>query len=386
MSPTTTTTTTTTPTSTPTTTTTVATTTLSTTTPNSPIPPTMALTLSPSPSVSSSSSASPTFMDLPPEVRNLIYTFAFQSTEPMRLRNPSERRLRPARPPKDDARGLVDTCRLVRHESISLYYSVNALVFRSTQHVLAFISDPNIHPLIRSSVTHIAVDFGDSTNADIILKDHINLVDSCIGTTLPRLKALETRFYARTMDSCSSSHFHTLAMAFDGLDADMNARPSPRWPRSPRSSIAGDDSDLSSSSSSSSSCPSPCSELMDFDQPQPQPDLSTIQAEVLEQYCFTPSAAVAFAKSKLKFSVAATSHDYPGHKHDKLICYNLRIGVDGLANALGPAEDAVKQRVSRVGIPPRNLSDMYDTTADSGFHQRVRATMASCSRIDVGVS
>lgn len=106
----------------------------------------------------------------------------------------------------------------------------------------------------------------------------------------------------------------------------------------------------------------------------------------MEQYCFTSSAAVAFARSKLKFSVAASSHDYPGFKHDKLICYNLRISVDGVLNVLGPAKDAVKQRLGRVGMLPRRLSDMYDTAADGGFHQRVRATMASCSRIDVGVS
>jgi hypothetical protein len=118
------------------------------------------------------------------------------------------------------------------------------------------------------------------------------------------------------------------------------------------------------------------------------PDMSIIQAEVLEQYCFTPSAAVAFANSKLKLSVCASSAHYPGVKHDKLICYNLKIGMDGIPNALGGAKDAVAQRVSRIGMLPRRLSEMYDTAADSGFHQRVRATLGntSCARIDVGVS
>jgi hypothetical protein len=120
--------------------------------------------------------------------------------------------------------------------------------------------------------------------------------------------------------------------------------------------------------------------------PEPELDMSIIQAGILEQYCFTPSAAVAFATSKLKFSVAASSHEYPGAKHDKLICYNLRIGVDGIVNVLGPAKEAVEQRLSRVGVSPRRLSEMYDVSADGGFHRKVRATIASCSRIDVGVS
>ena len=122
------------------------------------------------------------------------------------------------------------------------------------------------------------------------------------------------------------------------------------------------------------------------EQPEPEFDMSAIQAEVLEQYCFTPSAAVAFASSKLKFSVAASSHEYPGAKHDKLICYNLRIGADGVRSVLGDAKEAVEHRLMRVGMLPRRLSEMYDVAADSGFHQRVRATLASCARIDVGVS
>ncbi|KAI1618370.1 hypothetical protein EDD36DRAFT_29409 [Exophiala viscosa] len=335
------------------------------------------------------------FLNLPAEVRNLIYKFAFEQPEPLHLRCPSQRRLRASRPSEDDGRAFLDTCRLIRSEAITLYYSLNALVFRSTEHVLAFVADPDIHPLIKSSLTHIAVDFGDSIDADAILKDHISLVDSCVGS-LPRLKALETRFYARTLDACSSSHFRTLALAFDGLDADMNAPPSPRPPRSPRrrrsrrGSVSSD-----GSTSPSSTCSSPCLDIVPepelkpepLPQPLPKPelDMSAVQAEVLEQYCFNPSAALAFNTSKLKFSVAASSYSYPPNKHDKLICYNLRISADGVRNALGPAKEAVEQRLSRVGVP-RRLSDLYDIAADGGFHQRVRATLASCSRIDVGVS
>jgi len=277
-----------------------------------------------------------------------------------------------------------------------MYYSLNALVFRSTEHVLAFLADPEIHSAIKSSLMHVAVDFGDATDADSILKDQIVLVDTCVGS-LPRLRALETRFYARALDSCSLSHFQTLALALDGLDAEMNAPPSPRTPRSPRgsrqSSISSTTSSCASSpvsgseSESSSTCPSPRMEQLMCEPPESEElDMSAIQAEVLEQYCFTPSAAVAFATSKLRFSVAASSHDYSAVKHDKLICYNLRIGVDGIRNALGDAKDAVEQRLSRVGTVPRRLSEVYDVAADGGFHQRVRATIASCARIDVGVS
>ena len=113
--------------------------------------------------------------------------------------------------------------------------------------------------------------------------------------------------------------------------------------------------------------------------------MSAMQAEVLEQY-FHPSAAIAFTSSKLKFSVSASSEHYPGMKHDKLICYNLRIGVDGVANALGGAKEAVKQRIGRVGMLPRHLSEMVDDPVESGFRQRVLSTIASCARIDVGVS
>ena len=316
-------------------------------------------------------------LTLPAEVRNLIYKFAFTQPNPMRLRSPTKRRLRPSRPAKDDARAFLDTCRLIRSEAITLYYSLNPLVFRSTEHVLSFISDPTIHPHIKLSITHIAVDFGDTTDADAILKDHIQLVDRCLGD-LPRIKALETRFYARTLDSYSSAHFQTLALAFDGLDADMNAPPSPRSPRSPRSSI--------SSSSDLSECSSPASNYSWTSECAPEIDMSAVQAEVMEQYCFTPSAAVAFANSKLKFSVAASSSHYPGVKHDKLICYNLKMSMDGVRNALGGAKDAVHQRVRRVGMLPRQLSEMYDTAADGGFHKRVRATLGSCPRIDVGVA
>lgn len=302
----------------------------------------------------------------------------------MKLRCPTQRRLRPSRPSKDDARGLVDTCRQVRSEAITLYYSLNALAFRSEADALAFMSDSGIHPLIGPSLTHIAVDFGDTTDADAILKDHISLVDSCVGS-LPRLRALETRFYARTLDACSSSHFRTLAMAFDGLECDMNTPPSPRSGRSsPRHSRQSSQS--SNSSSRTSSPASTCSSLSWEPEPIPKTDMSAFQAEVLEQYCFTPSAATAFASSKLKFSVAASSDHYPGAKHDKLICYNLRIGVDGVANALGPAKEAVRQRINRVGLLARPLSDVYDDAIDGGFHRRVRSTIASCARIDVGVS
>jgi len=358
---------------------------------------------------SSTLATSSTLLSLPPEVRNIIYKFAFEQPKPLKLRCPSQRRLRAARPPKDDTRGFLDTCHLIRAEAITLYYSLNALVFRSAEHVLSFMADPNIHPLVKSSLTHVAVDFGDSTDSDSILQDHIKLVDSCVGS-LPRLRALETRFYARTMDACSSSHFHTLALAFDGLDADMNAPPSPpprsprspRSPRTPRSPRGSPRSSISSCPPSpisrSSTCSSLCLELecepaptsvpvpLPLPVPEPELDMSIIQAGILEQYCFTPSAAVAFATSKLKFSVAASSHEYPGAKHDKLICYNLRIGVDGIVNVLGPAKEAVEQRLSRVGVSPRRLSEMYDVSADGGFHRKVRATIASCSRIDVGVS
>lgn len=332
-----------------------------------------------------------TLLQLPAEVRNLIYKFAFEQPQPVKLRSPSQRRLRASRPAREDARALLDTCQLIRAEAITLYYSLNALAFRSCEHALAFIEDPQIHPMIKSSITHVAVDFGDSTDADSILKDHISLVDICLGS-LPRLKALETRFYARTLDACSSSHFNTLALAFDGLDADMNAPPAsprpprtPRSPRSPRGSprnsmCSRDASPVSMSSACSSPPPEPVREL------QPPLDMSASQAAILEQYCFTSSAALAFAASKLKFSVAASSHSYPGSKHDKLICYNLRIGVDGIVNALGPAKEAVEQRIRRVGMLPRNMTDVYDTMMDGGFHQRVRATLASCTRIDVGVS
>ncbi|OAP63764.1 hypothetical protein AYL99_02991 [Fonsecaea erecta] len=339
--------------------------------------------------MASSPDMSSTLLNLPPEVRNLIYKFAFQQPKPLKLRCPSQRRLRPSRPSKDDPRGFLDTCHLIRSEAITLFYSLNALVFRSSADALAFLSDVDIHPLIKSSLTHIAVDFGDSTDADAILKDHINLVDICVGS-LPRLKAMETRFYARTLDACSSSHFRTLALAFDGLDADMNAPPSPRTPRSPRSPRSPRGSPRGSISSGSSSpisppsslCSSPCWDS----EPEPEPDMSAIQAEVLEQYCFTPSAAIAFANSKLKFSVAASSESYPSVKHDKLICYNLRIGADGIANALGPAKEAVRDRISRVGMLPRQISELYDTAANGKFHQRVRSTIANCARIDVGVS
>ncbi|KIW56422.1 hypothetical protein PV05_05086 [Exophiala xenobiotica] len=335
-----------------------------------------------------------TLLSLPPEVRNLIYRFAFQESEPLRLRCPSQRRLRPSRPGRDDTRAFLDTCRLIRSEAITMYYSLNALVFRSTEHVLAFLADPEIHSAIKSSIMHVAVDFGDATDADSILKDQIVLVDTCVGS-LPRLKALETRFYARTLDSCSLSHFQTLALALDGLDAEMNAPPSPRTPRSPRGSRQSSiSSSCASSPVSGSECSSTCSSPRmeqftcepELEEPEEELDMSAIQAEVLEQYCFTTSAAVAFATSKLKFSVAASSHDYSAVKHDKLICYNLRIGVDGIRNALGDAKDAVEQRLSRVGMVPRRLSEVYDVAADGGFHQRVRATIASCARIDVGVS
>ncbi|KAJ9628261.1 hypothetical protein H2204_009378 [Knufia peltigerae] len=361
--------------------------------------------INPSPPATASFSSSlaadsnqPTLLSLPPEVRNLIYRFAFQQPEPLRLRCPSQRRLRPSRPPKDDPRAFLDTCHLVRSEALCLYYSLNSLVFRSTEHLLSFIADPEIHPCIKSSLAHVAVDFGDATDADSILKDHIVLVDTCVGS-LPRLKALETRFYARTMDSCSLQHFQTLALALDGLDAEMNASPSPRSSRSSRSSRQSSrQSSISSRATSpvseaSSICSSPMELVCEpesikpvSEQPEPEFDMSAIQAEVLEQYCFTPSAAVAFASSKLKFSVAASSHVYPGAKHDKLICYNLRISADGVRSALGDAKEAVEQRLERVGMLPRRLSEMYDVAADGGFHQRVRATLASCARIDVGVS
>ena len=318
-------------------------------------------------------------LTLPPEVRNLIYKFAFSRNEPLRLRSPSQRRLRPSRPAKDDARGFLDTCGTIRSEAISLYYSLNPLVFRKTDDVLSFIADTAIHPHIKLSIQHLAVDFGDVRDADAVLKDHINFVDSCLGY-LPRLKALETRFYARQKDAYSLAHFKTLAMAFDSLDVEMNAPPSPPSPRSPRSSISSAD-DLSDSSLP----PSPIFETSPW-KPSPEPDISAIQAEVLELHCFTPSAAVAFAASKLKFSVALSMAAYPGGKHDKLRCYNLKMSLDGVPNALGGASDAVKQRLKSVGALPRAFSDLYDTAADSGFHQKVRATIATCARIDVGVS
>ncbi|RVX69228.1 hypothetical protein B0A52_07204 [Exophiala mesophila] len=335
--------------------------------------------MSRSPRSSLESSSPSLLLSLPPEVRNLIYKFAFTQAEPMKLRSPSQKRLRPSRPAKDDARGFLDTCRFVRSEAISLYYSLNPLVFRQAKDVLSFIADTQIHPHIKSSIQHLAIDFRDVRDADTVLKEHISFVDGCLGH-LPRLKAIETRFYARQKDACSLAHFRTVAMAFDSLDVEMNAPPSPPSPRSPRSSICSAD-DLSDSSIP----PSPIFETTPW-KPSPQPDFSALQAETLELHCFDPSAASAFAHAKLKFSVALSVAAYPGAKHDKLRCYNLKMSSDGVPNALGGAKDAVNQRLKSVGALPRAFSELYDTAADGGFHQKVRATIATCGRIDVGVS
>src|ERR1700761_1652101 len=99
----------------------------------------------------SSSDTQSRLLHLPPEVRNLIYKFSFEQPKPMRLRCPSQRRLRPSRPSKTDARGLLDSCHQIRSEAITLYYSLNALVFRSEADALAFMSDLVVHPLIRPS-------------------------------------------------------------------------------------------------------------------------------------------------------------------------------------------------------------------------------------------
>jgi len=273
---------------------------------------------------------------LPPEVRNLIYRYAFQLSRPLRLRSPSRRRLQPSRLRSDDPRGFLDTCRLVRSEAITLYYGLNPLLFRSTEHALQFVNDRSIDPAIAQAISHIAVDVGDTVDADSILTDHVNLVDTCVGS-LPCLRALETRFYALNPESSCSFHFWKLAVAIDDLYTDE----------------------------------SPESPLL---------ERYKIPYRSQKQYCFADATVSRFCNEGFTCVGSASSEWYPGGNNQMLWCYNLMIALSDVPNVLGRAKEAVQERLETVGVLPSRATETYDITMDGRFHRRVLASIETGNR------
>lgn len=135
-------------------------------------------------------------MALPSEIRELILIHLFDTSRLYHIRCPKHCRLRASRLDKDDASGILSTCRLLRHEAMPIFFDVNVLRFRHSSDILEFLGDSQISHLVKENITRIVVDDGDIMDVPALKWAQVNAVG--IFAAMPRLQALEFRAWART--------------------------------------------------------------------------------------------------------------------------------------------------------------------------------------------
>ncbi|KPI44813.1 uncharacterized protein AB675_2528 [Cyphellophora attinorum] len=136
-------------------------------------------------------------LSLPPELRGTILSHLFDQQKIYHQRTPSHRRLRCSQADKDDTRGILQVCRLLRIEATPVFYRKNVLVFRTSDDVVEYILDSGIIPCIKANITKLAIDLGDIKCSEHVKTSHLKAI-AYATSNLPRLEWLETRIYART--------------------------------------------------------------------------------------------------------------------------------------------------------------------------------------------
>lgn len=141
--------------------------------------------------------SSKNLMTLPPEIREIILTYLFDTPRLVHIRCPSHCRLRQSRIDKDDPSGILYVCRLLRQEAIPPFFAVNTLRFRHSSEILDYLTDPRLDPRISYNLTRIAVDDGDVMDLEALKLAQATAILTTF-TMAPRLRALEFRAWART--------------------------------------------------------------------------------------------------------------------------------------------------------------------------------------------
>ena len=146
---------------------------------------------------------------LPPEIRELILFHLFDQSRLIHLRCPKHCRLRASRTDKDDASGVLSTCRLLRHEAAPVFLSVNVVRFRHSSDILEFLGDPRVSDIIKENITRIVVDDGDIMDLAALKATQMNALR--VFTAMPRLRVLEFRAWARTDNAHYLANLNHLA-------------------------------------------------------------------------------------------------------------------------------------------------------------------------------
>lgn len=252
-------------------------------------------------------------LNLPSEIRDTIYFYVFNESQPIHLRSPTCRRLRPAHVERKDPRDLLETCQRIRYEAIPIFYHINSLVFRKSCEALEFLSDAKIHPAVRHSVTRIAVDDGDINDHGVLRDAQFQLASHCVRS-LPNFAFLEFRTYARTDNTPLSINLTNLFTDWKRLDELTNLG---------------------------------------------QTTTKLFDNVYVEQA--TPLAhALLGAKMHVKVQRSVAKYDVGGKTElVSLSCCNVVIDKDGKTpSTLGCAKAATKKRMKKVGVQPGEIAAM----------------------------
>lgn len=136
-------------------------------------------------------------LDLPPEIRDVILRQLFSPPLRCHQRSPSHRRLRASRIDKNDARGVLSACRLLRREALPVFCDHAVLIFRRAADVVEFVDDPRLDCTIKENAARIAVDEGDVNDLLGVRVSQMRAIQHGLAQ-LPRFRTIEFRVYART--------------------------------------------------------------------------------------------------------------------------------------------------------------------------------------------
>ncbi|RMZ91455.1 hypothetical protein DV736_g1287, partial [Chaetothyriales sp. CBS 134916] len=269
-------------------------------------------------------------LSLPTEVREAILRYAFGDISHVRLRSPSRRRLRPSRVAKYDAQGILSTCHLLREEAIPIFYFQTTLIFHCSGDAKEYLLDADIDPFIKASITHLAMDDGDSQCMASLLQKHVWLVGNAFDICTS-LGALEFRIYSCHNSSPRPPPERDLIAGWRALAAGCITNSGDGIPvKFTKSTHTDEDDDARDGNDAASG-------LLG----------STKNIRVLEtQATYTRRMTTMSETPRMM-----------------LFCYNMMVNKDARTEpVLGNAKEAVERRKARVGAI---RSDMTDYDADS---------------------
>ena len=149
----------------------------------------------------------PPLLALPAEIRDIIYHHLFdQHPKIYHQRTPSRKRLRCSKVNRNETKGVLQTCRLIRQETIPLFYRKHAsLVFHSSPEMMEYINDKDIHPSIKLDITRVAIDIGDADACKYLRERDVDHLAEAF-TLLPCLETVEAQVYARTCNDAANKN------------------------------------------------------------------------------------------------------------------------------------------------------------------------------------